>query len=198
MSDDLIPYETRAVQAQRRGQILGFEALLAQHPQAVCGDSDTFPLTHHFAEGLYCREIFIEAGSLVTGKIHRQAHPVLLMQGAIRVYTEQGGTQDLHAPLCFIAPPGVKRAALALSDVVWVTVHANPTDTRDLRMLEEEIIAPSFAEYDSWRAQLEAGALPHLDEASRSGDAEEPPPHPERRGCTAPLRTQNVLKGNKF
>jgi quercetin dioxygenase-like cupin family protein len=145
-------------QARRRGQILAFEAALAQHPKAVAGDSDQFPLVHRFAEGLYVREIFIPAGSLLTGKIHKQAHPVFLMQGALLIYTEAGGTQELHAPLVFIAPAGVKRAALALEDTVWVTVHA--TSSTDLAQIEAEVIAPSFAAYDAFRAGLAGGSLP--------------------------------------
>ena len=151
MSDELTP-SARAMQQSRREALLDFEEVLAQHPGAVFGDSEQFPLVHRFCPGIYVREIFIKAGSLLTGKIHREAHPVFLMQGAIRVFTEQGGMRELTAPLCFIAPPGAKRAALALEDTVWVTVHHNPSNTQDLAQLEAEIIAPSFEAYDTWKS----------------------------------------------
>ena len=153
MSDDLVP-SVHQLQQARRAAIVSFEALLQQHEGAVCGDSEQFPLVHRFAPGLYCREIFIPKDSLLTGKIHREAHPVFLMQGRIRVYTEQHGMQELEAPLVFIAPAGVKRAALALTDVVWVTVHHNPADTTDLAALEAAVIAPTF---EAFAAQLAAG-----------------------------------------
>lgn len=160
MSEDLVTYESH-LQTARRTQIQAFEAWLTQHPEAVQGDSEQFPLVHRFAPGVYVREIFIPAGSLLTGKLHKQAHPVFLMQGAIRVYTEGGGMQELVAPLVFIAPAGTKRAALALEDTVWVTVHA--TSSTDLEAIEAEVIAPSFEALEQWRAQIEAGATPPLD-----------------------------------
>lgn len=158
MSDELAPYETRALAASRRTQILGFEALLAQHPGAVFGDSEQFPLTHHFAPGVYLREIFLPAGALVVGKIHQQEHLVVLLQGALRLYTEAGGLHDVHAPAVLTSPPGAKRAALILEDTRWCTVHPNATQTQDLQALEAEIIAPTFEAYDQWRAALEAGS----------------------------------------
>jgi quercetin dioxygenase-like cupin family protein len=141
----------------RREQILAFEATLRQHPRAVHGDSEQFPLTHYFAPGMYLRAIQIPAGSLLVGKIHKQAHLVVLLQGALRLYTEAGGLQEVRAPQVLQSPAGAKRAALALEDTVWVTCHANPSDTQDLAALEAEIIAPSFAAYAAWRTALDAG-----------------------------------------
>ena len=156
MSDELTPYDPPALLTQRREALLEFEALLKHHPQAVVGDSELFPLVHRFAPGIYLREIFLKAGSLVSGKIHREAHPVFLMQGAIQVFTEASGLTELHAPLVFIAPAGVKRAALVLEDTVWCTVHHNPSNTQDLAALEAEIIVPSFEAFDAWKA-LQSG-----------------------------------------
>jgi hypothetical protein len=151
-------------QAARRAQLLAFEAALAQHPEAVHGDSETFPLTHYFAPGMYLRSIRIPAGSLVVGKIHKEEHLVILLEGALRLYTEAGGLVEVHAPLVLRSPPGAKRAALALADTVWVTCHANPSNTQDLAQLEAAIITPSFSEYDSYRRALEAGHhLPRLE-----------------------------------
>jgi hypothetical protein len=33
----------------------------------------------------------------------------------------------------------------ALTDVIWTTYHANPTDTQDLQQLEKEVIADSYS-----------------------------------------------------
>jgi hypothetical protein len=146
---------------RRRSQILAFEAVLRQHPEAVVGDSAQFPLTHHFAPGMYLREIAIPAGSLVVGKIHKEEHLVVLLQGALRLYTEAGGMQDVFAPAVLRSPPGAKRAALALEETRWVTCHPNVTNTHDLAALEDDIIAPNYAAYEAFRAQLEAGEPVH-------------------------------------
>lgn len=145
------------VQQQFRTDIAQFEQVLAQHPLAVFGDSDMLPLTHTFAEGMYIREIFIPQGTLLTGKIHRHAHPNILLRGEVLVVTEQGGREHLLAPQAMISPPGTKRAIYALADTVWMTMHANPENLRDLAALEALIIAPDYAALAMPHQQ---GALP--------------------------------------
>lgn len=142
-----------------RAKIAQLEAVLAKQPEAVQGDSDLFPLKHRFAEGCYVREIFIPKGSVLTGKIHRHAHPNFLMSGEVIVYTEGGGREHLKAPLTMISPPGTKRAVLALEDTVWVTVHV--TDETDLKKIEDYVIAPSYAALhgETAKFQIEGGGL---------------------------------------
>lgn len=112
-----------------------FERELSKCPQI---DIDT---THHFAEGLYGREILIPAGVVLTGKIHRHAHLNFLMQGDITVWTEQG-MKRLQAPQVIVSQPGCKRVGYAHTDTIWVTVHAS-LET-DLPALEAELIEPEI------------------------------------------------------
>jgi hypothetical protein len=109
---------------------------------------DKCPLTHHFAPGLYAREIFIPAGILIIGKIHRHAHVNTISKGHVVVATEFG-MMEMKAPHSFISQPGVKRAVLALEDTIWTTYH--PTDETDLDKIEEYVIAPTFEEFDRMR-----------------------------------------------
>ncbi len=129
---------------QIRALLLAFEAALAQHPEAVFGDSDLCPLTHTFGEGVYVREMLLPQGTMITGKLHRHAHPYVLLRGEVLVVSEAGGQEHLRAPLSRIAPPGTKRAMYALEDTVWITMHPNPDNTRDLAVLEAQIIAPDY------------------------------------------------------
>ena len=149
-----------ALPQERRAQIQALEQTLAQVPGAIFGDSDVCPLVHRFADGIYVREIFIPAGMLLTGKIHKHAHPNFLMQGEVLVVTEQGGQEHLRAPLAMISPPGTKRAVYALTDVVWITVHAS--EETDLTKLEAQIIAPDYEAYAAFRAEKERGPCPLL------------------------------------
>ena len=99
---------------------------------------DTDDLTkHHFAEGLYGRELFIKAGTVLTGKMHAHGQINILAQGSIEVWTE-GGMKRLDAPCVIASPPGTKRVGYAYTDVVWVTVSA--TEQTDLKALEAELI----------------------------------------------------------
>ena len=49
-----------------------------------------------------------------------------------------------------ISKPGTKRALYAKTELVWTTVHLNPTNTQDLEELEEEIIAPTYEAYEKF------------------------------------------------
>jgi hypothetical protein len=109
---------------------------------------DNCPLTHHFAPGLYAREILIPAGVLIVGKIHRHAHVNTISQGRVVVATEFG-VIELAAPHTFVSKPGTKRAVLALEDTIWTTYH--PTDETDLERIEDYVIAPTFEAYEQGR-----------------------------------------------
>jgi quercetin dioxygenase-like cupin family protein len=111
-----------------------FEQCLRKMPEQL--DLET---THHFADGLYGREIFIPAGCVLTGKIHKGEHLNFLMQGDITVWTEDG-MQRLQAPAVIVSKPGTKRVGLAHADTIWVTVHA--TRETNLDALESELIVP--------------------------------------------------------
>jgi hypothetical protein len=104
------------------------------------------PVTHHFAPGLYAREIFLPAGFVVVGKIHRHAHINTISKGRVSVATEFG-TTELQAPCTFVSQPGTKRVVVAHEDTIWTTYH--PTDETDLGRIEAHVIAPTFADYDA-------------------------------------------------
>jgi hypothetical protein len=118
-----------------RGKVLRLELEMLKHDQVE------IRTTHHFAPGIYAREIFIPKGTLLTGKIHKTDHINVLSQGEITVLTDQG-MKRLTAPCTFVAAAGTKRAGYAHEDSVWTTFHAS--QETDLERLEDELIAPSF------------------------------------------------------
>lgn len=127
--------------AAPREKILAFQAAVDLCPSTL----DELVPKHHFAPGAYARELFVPAGRIVIGKIHRHAHINVLSMGKCTVFTEDG-LVDLEAPATFVSSPGTKRAVLTHTDVVWTTVHV--TNETDLGKLEAELIAPSYDELD--------------------------------------------------
>jgi hypothetical protein len=118
------------------------EKLRADGKDVVIGQfNDLCPVTHHFAPGLYAREILLPAGSVVVGKIHRHAHINTISKGRVSVATEFG-LQEYVAPYTFVSKPGTKRAVVAHEDTIWTTYH--PTEETDLAKIEEYVIAPSY------------------------------------------------------
>lgn len=95
-------------------------------------------LHHHFAPGLYGREMRIPAGVVLVGKRHRFPCLNLILQGVVEVVSSTSERTRYEAPSVFVSPGGTKRAMFAIEDLVWVTVH--PTDETDLDKLEAELI----------------------------------------------------------
>lgn len=110
-------------------------------------DEAECPVTHRWAHGLYIRETFMPAGALVVSKIHRYNNPAFIVQGRalVKSETEQ---HIVQAGDRFITPAGTKRALYMLEDTVWVTVHPNPDNERDLDKIEARLIAASFEELE--------------------------------------------------
>lgn len=131
--------DNMAVAESFRSNILELQATLALYPQIDP------PLKHHFAEGSYGREIFIPAGSMVIGKIHRHSHVNVISMGRVFVATEFD-SEVLQAPYTFVSKPGTKRAVYALTDTIWTTIHVTPET--DLQKIEDEVIAPDFETYE--------------------------------------------------
>lgn len=101
---------------------------------------------HNFTDGIYTRTVFMKAGSLITGKIHKLEHIVIIGQGRASVISEEFGAKEIKAPMVFVSRPVVKRLLFVQEDMVWTTVHPNPTNTRDLKELEKLLILEDYEE----------------------------------------------------
>jgi hypothetical protein len=102
------------------------------------------PLIHHFSEGIYGREIFMPAGTVLTGRIHKFSALNILLSGEVSVLTD-AGTERLVGPLVWVSPPGTKRALYIHTDCRWLTVHA--TRKTDIAEIEADLVAWSYDEY---------------------------------------------------
>lgn len=128
-----------------RDMIVEIEHQIAAQHNATFGD-DCFPLEHYHLDGIYVRRIFMPAGFILTSKIHKKTHPYFILEGEVEVLTEQG-MQRIKAPYFGITKAGTKRVILTHSDCIWMTCHA--TEETDLKKIEAEIIAPTFADLEN-------------------------------------------------
>lgn len=115
-------------------------AMMAQPPEKKLA----LETMHTFADGTYTRTVFMKAGSLIVGKIHKLEHIVVIGQGSASVVSEEFGSKVISAPMVFVSRPMVKRLLFIHEDMVWTTVHKNPDNTRDLDVLEELLIAKDY------------------------------------------------------
>ena len=135
--------EARAYDVERLGAILPKVPTRAQivKLENELRKLQTFDIepVHHFAKGIYARELTIPAGTIITGKVHRTEHLNIVSKGCITVWTEEG-MKTVSAPFTMVSNPGTKRVGYAHEDTVWTTVHG--TEKRDLEELERELIEP--------------------------------------------------------
>jgi len=113
------------------------EREMLKHPQL------DLEVTHHFAPGIYARELFIPEGVLLTGKVHKTEHMNILASGRIEI----AGQGELIGPLIFTSAPGTKRAGYAHEDSTWITIHA--TTETDIPTLEHELVECLMIEDDT-------------------------------------------------
>jgi len=113
-------------------------------PQTEC------EILHHYAPGLYVREMRQPAGVLVVGKIHKTSHMNIIPSGRCTVATESG-PMEITGPFMYRSEVGAKRVIYAHEDTVWLNLI--PTDLTDPDEIEAAIIAEDWSE------------VPHPDEA---------------------------------
>jgi len=129
-----------------REAIIGLENSMKLENNAFVGDYEKCPLVHSFSDGIYVRQITIPQGMLIVGKLHKHEHPNFLLKGEVLVVTDQG-EEHLIAPVSMISKPGTKRALYAITELVWTTIHHNPTNTQNLEELEKIVIADSYEDF---------------------------------------------------
>lgn len=119
-----------------REQIERLEQVLLSVPDAHVD----FAVEHVFAPGIYCRKLVIEAGTVLTGKVHLSEH-LSVSCGDITVWTEDG-MRRLTGTHTLVAQPGAKRVGYAHERTTWINVHPNPDNCRDLAVLESRFVLP--------------------------------------------------------
>lgn len=152
--NEVIPADNTELLAQILGDVQsrtyidvvrGVQDQLSQSPDLI-----DVPVQHHFAPGVYMRQMDAAAGTLVVSKMHRTEHMNILLKGSLTVATEDG-IQLMTAPCVLKSMPGTKRIGYFHEDSSWITVH--PTEETDLEKIEQQVIVPDD-EIDQFLASL--------------------------------------------
>lgn len=127
------------------------EAMLNSDSEFIVkGNSDFFPLKHTFAEGIYVREMFIQATGLVIGRVHKNDHIWFLLSGELEIATDQG--VELYIGPCYIkSPAGTKRVLHAITDSIFVNVFPNPNNITDIEELENNLSFLYYSGYEKYK-----------------------------------------------
>ena len=115
----------------------------------VLTNSKIAPIKHTFADSVYIRQMDMQKDSVVVGAIHKHLHVWFLLTGHVTIAT-QDSVEDYIAPCYVVSTPGVKRVIHAIEESIFVNVHKNPSNTKDVNKLEKEIVALNYKEYEEY------------------------------------------------
>lgn len=99
----------------------------------------SMPTRHYFSQDIYVREIFMPAGSRVVGKVHATRHLNIILSGECTIWTVHGRI-DGKPGMIFESMPGIQKALIMKTDVMYLTVHYNPDNLQDQDALEGKYI----------------------------------------------------------
>ena len=100
---------------------------------------DEIPITHEFADQIYIRKMIMQPQQMVLGAVHKQEHLWFLLKGKVTIQ-ESGETLDHIAPCYTISKPGAQRVIYAHEESVFINVHKNPDNIKNIKELEKQIV----------------------------------------------------------
>ena len=95
------------------------------------------PTTHTFHGGMYCRQVWRPAGTVIIGKVHKREHFYMVVEGTISVTTDDG-VATVTGPHLLCSMPGTQRAVYAETDALCMTIHR--TDAVDVEAAEADLV----------------------------------------------------------
>ena len=136
-------------------QIEEYLASIADGVNVVVGNGneliypDMWEYKHSFADGIYIREMGMKQGQLGFSAIHKHSYGFFLLSGVLASSKEEG-VEEFVAPCYIVSPRGAKRVVYAIEDCIITTVHANPTNTQDLKKIEQINVVFSWEDYEEY------------------------------------------------
>jgi len=132
------------------------ELLRIQHMEQVMRDLPNElqvepQVTHYFGTGTYCRQMDIEPGVLVAGRMHKGSTITVILEGEVAVYSNHGLLNTAKAGEVLITPPKTKRLWYSNGKSKILTVHndVNISNHSTLEELEKDLLVPIEQEGNS-------------------------------------------------
>lgn len=136
------------VRRQRDG-IIELEKLMLDKDQI------DMPPQHLIHGGMYARAVTVPRGTLLTGHIYKYDHIEIMASGKLAVTTDDGAAKILTGFNLMPAMTGKKRAAYALEETTWITVHSvGDTGSATPHDVQDHITAPTFEELEAFYAEV--------------------------------------------
>jgi len=109
-------------------------------------------IIHDFADGIYLRRMDLNKDHLVVGAIHKHLHIWFLLKGHVSI-AMNNKVEDYIAPCYVTSQPGDQRVIFANEDSIFVNIHKNPNNVTDINILEKNIVALNYDEFEEYIKQ---------------------------------------------
>lgn len=99
------------------------------------------PVNHYFTDGMYCRETFTHAGTMLVGATHKKSCFNILTEGIVVVSNGEVETK-VKAPQIFVSSPGSQKLGYCLTDTIMVNVfnvEATTVEEAEKELYEEDL-----------------------------------------------------------
>jgi hypothetical protein len=101
------------------------EKALLEMPQI---DEEGFQLKEWQSGGMYCRQITIPEGCLLTGRIYKRDHMEVMVSGDISIVSAEGVSKRYEGQNTIEAKSGKRQAGYAHKETIWMTINLCPDD----------------------------------------------------------------------
>lgn len=116
--------------------------VMSQFEQADC------PVTHHFSDGIYARELFIPEGTALVGARHKTNHMYVMLSGECVVTVDGKDPFTCKAGFIGETKAGTKKAFYAVQDSKLISFHV--TEETDVENIGNEILFPEQNVIPMW------------------------------------------------
>lgn len=95
-------------------------------------------IKHYFSDGVYAKQMHIDAGQYIVSHKHKYNHMSILASGEVTVRID-GKETRYEAPACIEIGAEQHHMITAIKDSVWFCIHA--TAETDADMIDETLIS---------------------------------------------------------
>ena len=133
---------------KRKAAVEALEQAMLKHENRI----ELNEIRHFWSGDVYCRELFMPAGALVVGRIHKFDHMEIMVSGKVSLSTNDGAVQELSGYNIFEAQAGKKRVLYMHEDTIWLTCHSSPK--YDAEFMMSYLCCETFEDFVQFQKQL--------------------------------------------
>ena len=147
---DLIKNRKKAIQDLAKFMIENEDGVdFVGNGKDIVREAPGVKISHEFADSIYLRRMDLKKDNLVVGAIHKHLHIWFLLQGHVSIAKKEG-VEDYIAPCYVVSEPGDQRVIVANEDSIFVNIHKNPTNTKNIEEIEKNIVALNYNDFEEY------------------------------------------------